>query len=119
MLGLPGTAHLARSVFSGFTAYDPKKDDLQTRLELIDPRVPIFLGQRMYDTVVPDHEVKELARLLQEQGNPLDGLIVYDPSRSHNSLIYNAKIQHRIARFLKKHHLPYNTTSYWRERSAR
>ena len=111
ILSLPGAARLAQSFFSNFTAYNPNNDDLITRLAQIDKRVPIFIGQRMYDAVVPDEEVEELAHLLQTQGNPVNGLIVYDPSKSHNHLIYNKKIQYRINRFLKQHNLPYNKTS--------
>ena len=112
ILSIPGAARLAQSFFSNFTAYDPKKDDLINRLDQIDRRVPIFIGQRMYDAVVPDEEVEELADLLQKQGNPLDGLIVYDPSKSHNNLITNETIQYRINRFLKQHNLPYSKTAF-------
>ncbi len=108
LLGVPFSAYLTRKFFDQFTAYDPKKDDLITRLDQIDRRIPIFIGQRMDDKVVPDSEVEKLAHLLGKQGNPVDGLIVYDPSKSHNNLIYNKKIQYRINRFLKQHCLPYN-----------
>ncbi len=111
VLGAPFSARLAQSLFSHFTAYNPKKDNLINRLDQIDRRVPIFIGQRMYDSLVPDEEVEELAELFKKQGNPLDGLIVYDPSKSHNNLISNETIQYRINRFLKQHNLPYNKTA--------
>ena len=111
VLGAPFSARLAQSLFSAFTAYDPKKDDLLTRLNQINKQLPIFIGQRMYDSLVPDEEVEELASLFKKQGNPLDGLIVYDPSKSHNHLTFNKKIPYRINRFLKQHNLPHNKTA--------
>jgi hypothetical protein len=107
-LGIPFTACLAQFFCGKLTAYDPNKDDLNTRLNQIDKRVPIFIGQRMYDALVPDAEVEELAQIFQQQGNPFDGLMVYDPSKAHNNLIYNETIQYRINRFLRQYHLPYN-----------
>lgn len=105
---LLGATTLIRQFFISVTAYDPKKDDLTTRLNQIDRRIPIFIGQRMDDKIVPDSQAEAIAHLFVKQGNPVDGLIVYDPSKSHNNLIYNQTIQYRINRFLKKHHLPYN-----------
>jgi len=112
-LGIPFSADIARVFFSSFTAYDPKKDNLIERLGQIDKRVPIFIGQRMYDAVVPDEEVEKLAQIFQQQGNPFDGIIVYDPSKAHNNLIYNETIQYRINRFLKQYNLPYNKKSLY------
>lgn len=112
--GLPFSAKLAQLLFRTCTTYDPQKDDLIDRITQIDRRLPIFIGQRMFDAIVPDNEVEHLADFFKERGNPLDGLIVYDPSRAHNNLITNKTIQYRINHFLKKHHLPYNQTALLR-----
>lgn len=106
--GFPFSAKLAQLFFRACTAYTPQKDDLIDRIGQIDKQLPVFMGQRMYDAVVPDKEVEHLAEFFKQRGNPLDGLIVYDPSRAHNNLITNKTIQYRINRFLKQHHLPYN-----------
>ena len=95
----------------GLPNYKPEKDTLFDRLNQIDTNVAIFLGQRKSDVVIPNEEVRKLARILREDGNHnVHGLIVADSSERHSKIYLNKKIQQRVNAFLKQYGFPYNET---------
>ncbi len=107
---LPYSKHVLANFLQRFCPlYDPKKDDLATRINRIDKNLPIFIGQRKSDTVIPNEGVRELAKVLKKNGNKnVHGLLVHDPSERHSKIYLNKKIQRRVNDFLHQYGLPYS-----------
>ncbi len=89
--------------------YDPQKETLPDRLDQIDTNLPIFIGQRKNDVLIPNKPIREFVKTVRKLGNKkVHGLIVVDSTERHSKVYLNKKIQHRINKFLCKYNLPYS-----------
>lgn len=87
-----------------FKTYKESLDTLHQRLSHIDPRLPIFIGHRIYDELISTDSIHQLIEHLRQTGNKTIHLATTeDRSEPHSKMTEMAEIQHGIAQFIQKY----------------
>ncbi len=105
---LPYHRHILNSFFRiYFPSYDPNQDNLFDRIAHIAPHIPVFIGHRTRDTLIPNENIAKLNRLLSQNGNTVHLVTTPDTSKPHSLMTHVPEIQYGVQEFLHHHGLPH------------
>jgi pimeloyl-ACP methyl ester carboxylesterase len=107
---LPKSDKLLHTFFKCyFPSYDALQDTLLHQVHLIDPTIPIFIGQRKNDYLASDKSIHMLINRLRTAGNNNVHLcMVSDNKATHSRIAPIAKLQQEVNQFLADYQLPHN-----------
>jgi len=107
---LPKSDKLLHTFFKCyFPSYDALQDTLLRQVHLIDPALPIFIGQRKNDYLASDKSIHMLINRLRTAGNNNVHLcMVSDNKATHSRITPIAKLQQAVNQFLADYQLPHN-----------
>jgi len=92
-----------------FPSYNALQDTLLSQVHLIDPALPIFIGQRKNDYLTSDKSINTLVSRLRAAGNKNVHLcMVSDSKATHSRIAPIAKLQREVNQFLALYQLPHN-----------
>lgn len=86
-----------------FPSYDPSQDDLFNRINRISSEIPIFIGHRTQDTLIPNENIAKLNRLLAKNGNTIHLVTTSDTSKPHSLMTHVPEIQLGVQDFIREH----------------
>jgi hypothetical protein len=90
-----------------FPSYDTSKDNLFDRINDINPTIPVFIGHRTQDTLIPNENIARLNRILTQNGNPVHLTTTTDTSKPHSLMTHVPEIQIGVQDFLQQYGLPH------------
>jgi len=107
---LPKSDKLLHAFFKCyFPSYDALQDTLLRQVHLIDPALPIFIGQRKNDYLASDRSIHMLVDRLRAAGNNNIHLcMVSDNKATHSRIAPIVKLQQEVNQFLADYQLPHN-----------